>query len=167
MKPVTLSLLSILLVATAAHAEQHPMLARVTAYWKSEGSGLRAFWNGARLQAGHCAVDPKKIPYGSKVIFPDTTCLAVDTGPDVVNRKAARVSGRSVAQRSAIVIDRFFNTKAEAQAWMAEHSPFITVQVETPQDRHGARSTSSSFKLSLGLDAPVHEHLAIAAEPLP
>jgi hypothetical protein len=42
-----------------------------------------------------CAVDPKKIPYGSKVVFPDATCVAVDTGSAVVNRKAARLSGRT------------------------------------------------------------------------
>jgi 3D (Asp-Asp-Asp) domain-containing protein len=167
MKSVTLFLLSILFIAHAANAEQRSVLARVTAYWKAEGCGLRACWNGARLRAGHCAVDPKKIPYGSKVIFPDATCLAVDTGPDVVNRKAARSSGRTAAQRAAIVIDRFFDTRAEAEKWMAAHGAFMTVQVESPEDRHVARSTSSSFQLSLGLDAPVHEHVALATKPLP
>ena len=38
----------------------------------------------------HCAVDPKKIPYGSKIFFHDAECMAVDSGPAVVNRKAAR-----------------------------------------------------------------------------
>src|SRR5262249_48228871 len=90
---------------------EHSPLARVTVYWRSEGSGEHASWNGARLSQEHCAVDPKKIPYGSKVAFSDATCMAVDTGPDVVNRKAARVSGRNAAERNAIVVDRFFETK--------------------------------------------------------
>ncbi len=153
-----------LVIANTASAEQHSVLARVTTYWKSEGSGVRASWNGQRLRSGHCAVDPKKIPYGSKVIFPDTTCLAVDSGPDVINRKAARCSGHNATQRSAIVIDRFFETRAEAQTWMAAHGPFMTVQIEAPE--HRARSTSS-FKLSLGLDAPVSDHVAITNKPLP
>ena len=87
---------------------EHARLARVTVYWPGEGSGKSAAWNGAQLREDHCAVDPKKIPYGSKVIFGDSDCMAVDTGSDVVNRKAARVCGRSAPERDAIVIDRFF-----------------------------------------------------------
>jgi hypothetical protein len=60
-------------------------LARVTVYWPTEGSGKSAAWNGAQLREYHCAVDPKEIPYGSKVTFDDGECIAVDTGPDVVN----------------------------------------------------------------------------------
>jgi hypothetical protein len=59
------------------------------------------------LREGHCAVDPKRIHYGSKVIFSHAACVAVDTGPDVVSRKAARSGGRQPAERKAIVIDRF------------------------------------------------------------
>jgi 3D (Asp-Asp-Asp) domain-containing protein len=86
----------------------HSTLARVTVYWSGDGSGDHASSNGARLRESHCAVDPKKIPYGSKVVFPDAVCVAVDCGSDVINRKAARFSGRNVAERNAIVIDRFF-----------------------------------------------------------
>jgi hypothetical protein len=88
-------------------AEEHSALARVTVYWHGKASGANAAWNGAPLREGHCAVDPKKIPYGSKVVFNDAECVAVDSGPDVVNRKAARVSGRNAAERNAIVIDLF------------------------------------------------------------
>jgi hypothetical protein len=35
----------------------------------------------------------------------------------VVNRKAARSCGRKAAERNAIVIDRFFDTKQKALAW--------------------------------------------------
>ena len=118
--------------ACGRNLEDQLTLARVTVYWRSEGSGEHASWNGARLSEQHCAVDPKKIPYGSKVAFPDATCVAVDTGPDVVNRKAARVSGRNAAERNAIVIDRFFDTKEKALAWAKAHPHFMTVQIRTP-----------------------------------
>src|SRR5207237_5870350 len=97
-----------LLFACQALADGHSVLTCVTVYWHREGSGEHASWNGTRLREGHCAVDPKRIPYGSKVIFPDAACVAVDTGPDVVSRKAARSCGRQQAERKAIVIDRFF-----------------------------------------------------------
>jgi hypothetical protein len=88
-------------------SEEHSALARVTVYWRGRASGAGAAWNGARLREGHCAVDPKKISYGSKVVFHDAECVAVDTGPAVVDRKAARSCGRGAAERKAIVIDRF------------------------------------------------------------
>jgi|SRR5262249_48270501 len=120
-----------LLVACQPFTSQRSTLARVTVYWRSEGSGQHASSNGVRLHEAHCAVDPKKIPYGSKVVFSDATCLAVDTGPDVVNRKAARLSGRNASERSAIVIDRFFDTKQKALAWARAHPHFMTVQILT------------------------------------
>ena len=110
-----------LLFACQPLTNERSTLARVTVYWRGEGSGEQASSNGARLRESHCAVDPKKIPYGSKVAFPDATCVAVDTGPAVVNRKAARSSGRNEAERNAIVIDRFFDTKQKAVAWVKAH----------------------------------------------
>src|SRR4030095_6132866 len=94
------------LLSFACHlfATDRTALARVTVYWPGEGSGRSAAWNGAQLREDHCAVDPKKIPYGSKVIFTDGECKAIDTGPDVVKRKAARLFGRTAAERNAIVI---------------------------------------------------------------
>ncbi len=121
----------VLLFACQALAGEHSALARITVYWHGEGSGEHASWNGARLRNGHCAVDPKKIPYGSKVVFPDAACVAVDCGPDVVNRKAARSCGRNSAERNAIVIDRFFDTKQKALAWVKAHPHFMTVRILT------------------------------------
>jgi 3D (Asp-Asp-Asp) domain-containing protein len=123
--------LGLLLVSPIFAAEQST-LARVTAYWHGEGSGEDAAWNGARLRDGHCAVDPKKIPYGSQVVFHDAECVAVDSGPAVVNRKAARLFGRNPAERNAIVIDRFFDTKQKALAWVKANPHFMVVQVRTP-----------------------------------
>jgi 3D (Asp-Asp-Asp) domain-containing protein len=121
-----------LLLVSPMFAGEHSAFARVTVYWHREGSGANAAWNGARLRDGHCAVDPKKIPYGSQVVFRDAECLAVDSGPDVVNRKAARVSGRSAAERNAIVIDRFFDTKQNALAWAKANPHFMVVQIRIP-----------------------------------
>jgi len=120
------------LLAWQAFAAEHSALARVTVFWPREGSGANAAWNGERLRERHCAVDPKKIPYGSKVVFPDATCVAVDTGPAVVRRKAARSCGRTAAERNAIVIDRFFDTREKALAWAKANPHFMMVGVRTP-----------------------------------
>ena len=109
-------------------------LARVTVYWPGEGSGNSAAWNGVRLRENHCAVDPKKIPYGSKISFGDAECMAVDTGPAVVKGKAARSSGRTTAERNAIVVDRFFESKQRALTWAGAHPHFMMVRVETGQN---------------------------------
>ena len=125
----------VLSFACQLFASDRTALARVTVYWPGEGSGKSAAWNGARLREDHCAVDPKKIPYGSKVIFGDSECVAVDTGPDVVNRKAARVCGRTAPERDAVVIDRFFYTRQKALAWIKAHPHFMTVRVCTPNTK--------------------------------
>src|SRR5262249_38708633 len=100
--------------------------------WHNESSGANAAGTGARLRDGHCAVDPKKIPYGSKVVFPDATCVAADSGPDIVNRKAARSCGKNAAERNAIVIDRVFDTEQKVLAWARAHPHFMTVRIEPP-----------------------------------
>lgn len=132
MKQIIMAVGLALLFAWQGFAGEHSALARVTVYWHSKASGANAAWNGAQLREGHCAVDPKKIPYGSKVAFHDAECVAVDTGPDVVNRKAARSCGRSSAQRDAIVIDRFFQTKQKALAWANANEDFMTVRILMP-----------------------------------
>src|SRR5437588_7848414 len=108
------------LFAASAFAREESLLARITVYWPGEGQ-VRACSNGARLRSGHCAVDPKRIPFGSRVLFPDTACIAVDSGSAVVSRKAARVTGRNTSQRNALVIDRFFDSKEAALAWECSH----------------------------------------------
>ena len=132
MKCLILAVGFVLVFAYQTFAAEHLAFARITVYWHREGSGEHASWNGDRLQNGHCAVDPKRIPYGSKVVFPDATCVAVDSGPGVVSRKAARSCGRNAAERNAIVIDRFFDTKQQAVAWTRAHPHFMTVRILTP-----------------------------------
>lgn len=125
----------IFLSAASLFAREESILARITVYWPGEGQ-LRACSNGVRLRAGHVAVDPKRIPSGSHVIFPDAECIAVDSGPGVVNRTAARACARSAAQREAIVIDRFFESKAAALSWAGAHPQFMTVHVQSAESAH-------------------------------
>jgi 3D (Asp-Asp-Asp) domain-containing protein len=130
----------VLLFAASAFAAENSLLARITVYWPGEGQ-VRACSNGVRLRNGHCAVDPKRIPYGSHVIFPDADCVAVDSGPGVVNRMAARACGRTLAQRNAIVIDRFFESKEAALSWSRAHSQFMTVRVVEPGSSGESKTT--------------------------
>ena len=135
-----------LLVAPGISARQHSVreqsvLARITVYWASGGGGSDRWTRqhqsaiGARLRAGHCAVDPRRIPYGSKVTLPDGPLLAVDTGSAVVSRKAARRSGRTALERSAIVVDRFFETKRQALNWASRNPSFMLVQISPPNSQ--------------------------------
>jgi 3D (Asp-Asp-Asp) domain-containing protein len=121
--------------ASAAFAREESILACVTSYWAAEGSKYAG--TGRRLRPGHCAVDPKRIPYGSKVVFPDAVCTAVDTGTAVISRKAARLCGRTASQLKAIVVDRFFETKLEADAWSNAHSEFMMLRVVPPGSGSG------------------------------
>jgi len=129
----------IFLLACQLFANEQSTLARVTVYWHGEGSGENAAWNGTPLREEHCAVDPNRIPYGSKVVFPDAECVAVDSGPDVINRKAARLCGRKAAERNAIVIDRFFDSKQKALEWAQTHPHFMTVRILTPDAKLAGR----------------------------
>jgi hypothetical protein len=125
-------LIGLFLTIQTAYAAEQPTLARVTTYWREEGQ-LRAAWNGARLRNGHCAVDPKKIPYGSRIQLGNEQLIAVDTGPAVVSRKAARLSGRNAAERNAVVVDRYFETKSQAVAWEKSHPHFMKMRVLSPR----------------------------------
>lgn len=139
MKRLTLLLLLGTVGAACGYYRDNSLLARVTVYWARGGRGsdrysrLHKSATGQRLQAGHCAVDPRRIPYGSKVVLPDGTTLnAVDTGSAVRNRKAARKLGRTTDERNAIVIDKFFETKQQALIWANSNPPFVNVKVVQP-----------------------------------
>jgi len=158
------------LFAASVYAGEDSFLARITVYWPGEGQ-LRACSNGARLRAGHCAVDPKRIPYGSHVLFPDATCIAVDSGPAVVSRKAARVTGRTISQRNAIVIDRFFESKEAALSWESRHPHFMTLRVVPPGSRHESSETVARLngveKVSAFMPIKAIPKQAAPGSPLP
>ena len=156
MKRFLTAFIFVLLVAPAGFAREQSVLARITVYWASGGGGSDR-WSrrhicatGVRLAAGHCAVDPRHIPYGSKVILPDATLVAVDTGSAVVSRKAARCAGRTALERGALVIDRFFETKQQALSWANRNPYFMFVRVSTPDFR-----TTSPSRLPTTAPGPV------------
>jgi 3D (Asp-Asp-Asp) domain-containing protein len=137
---VSLMMISVLPSGFAAYARDNSLLARVTVYWARGGRGSDRYTRqhksatGQRLQQGHCAVDPRRIPYGSRVVMPDGTTLnAVDTGSAVRNRKAARKSGHTINERNAIVIDKFFETKRQALTWANTNPSFVSVKVIPPK----------------------------------
>jgi len=141
MKRFLIAFVLVLLLTPAGFAREQSVLARVTVYWASGGRGSDRWTRrhvcstGVRLAAGHCAVDPRRIPYGSKVILPDATLLAVDTGSAVISRKAARRSGRTALERGALVVDRFFETKQQALSWAQRNPYFMFVRVSPPDFR--------------------------------
>jgi hypothetical protein len=134
MKRIFFPLGLLLALVSPTVADDQSRIVRVTTYWREEGQS-RAAYNGSKLREGHCAVDPKKIPYGSKVILPGDELIAVDTGPAVVSRKAARLCGRTSAERDAVVVDRYFETKAMALAWEKSHPHFMTARIVPPESR--------------------------------
>lgn len=119
------------------------ILARVTVYW-AYGKGTDA-WSakrqsstGARLECGqHAAVDPKVIPYGSKLKLQKNgrpiLVKAVDTGGAVKQRKAAIAMAKTPSQRKAPVVDLFFAHKSDALAYANSHPAYQWVDVQLPQ----------------------------------
>jgi 3D (Asp-Asp-Asp) domain-containing protein len=177
MKTTIHAFLFLLLFAPVSHAVEQSVLARVTVYWASGGRGSDRWTRrhvcstGQRLRVGHCAVDPRRIPYGSKVTLPDGTLLAVDTGSAVRNRKAARRSGRTAFERNALVIDRFFETKQEALNWARRNPYFMFVRISPPDFRSGPsfaqpRKTAQSANL-LPASAPAPFQVANTPRPSP
>ena len=150
--------LAVLFSPAATFAREQSILARVTVYWASGGRGSDRWTRrhicstGTRLRAGHCAVDPRRIPYGSKVTLPDATLLAVDTGSAVRSRRAARRSGRTALERNALVVDRFFETKQQALGWARRNPYFMLIRVTPPTSR--VSSLSSNFRSRPNASAP-------------
>jgi 3D (Asp-Asp-Asp) domain-containing protein len=137
-----ISIFAFVFIVTSAFARDQSQLARVTVYWASGGRGSDHYTRqhkcatGLRLRDGHCAVDPRHIPYGSQVVLADGTKLAaVDTGSAVRSRRAARRAGRTANERNAIVVDRFFETKRQAMTWAQTHPMFMPVKVVPPNLR--------------------------------
>ena len=106
-------------------------LARVTAYWPEDGdyyTRRRMSSTGLSLRDGHCAVDPRVIPYGSTVKIPGVgEFVAVDTGSAVVSRRAARVVGRTSDERNALVVDVYCSSRSKARALVASAPRFAVI----------------------------------------
>lgn len=111
-----------LLFTPVVNAKEY--LARVTYYWTGHITSL-----GKKPVAGHTiAVDPKIIPYGSRVHIPkmQKTYVASDTGKWVKSRLAARKLGKP----EAIVVDVYCSSKGEATKLIKRHPMFMKVIVE-------------------------------------
>ena len=108
----------------------------MTAYWAAEGDYYTERCisaTGVRLHDGHCAVDPNIIPYGSVVEIAGVgKFLAVDTGSAVISRTAAREGGHTSAERNAIVVDLFFQSRKEGEKFAAAASKFVSISWWTP-----------------------------------
>jgi 3D (Asp-Asp-Asp) domain-containing protein len=122
--------------ANPGHATAGGRLARVTAYWAAEGdyyTGQGISSTGVRLHDGHCAVDPKIIPYGSIVEIAGVgRYLAVDTGSAVISRTAAREGGHTSEERNAIVVDLYFESRVDGEKFAASASKYVSISWWTP-----------------------------------
>lgn len=137
-----------------AWAPRKRVLARVTAYWANGGNTDR--WSaknesstGNRLICRHhVAVDPNVIPYGSKLIIQYNggriAVEAVDTGGDVKNRLAARKLGRTPQEKSAPVVDLFFQNREDAKEYTDTNPPFQWVDVIPPPNAYSQTLASRS-----------------------
>lgn len=120
-------LITLLSLSSMVLAEEY--LARVTYYWP--GSGGQVGYQTATGKRAVCgqsiAVDPRIIPYGSRVRIPQmgVTARAVDTGSAVKARTASRKLGKN-----NIVIDVFCSSAAVARARIKRYPMFMKVIVE-------------------------------------
>ena len=89
----------------------------VTCYWRGEDpdtSRLRSS-SGRRLVSGRSmASDPRVFNYGTKLVVGNREWVVVDTGRDVIAKKASRLNGH----RGVPVVDCFFNTEREAMRFL-------------------------------------------------
>jgi 3D (Asp-Asp-Asp) domain-containing protein len=123
------------LAAAATVPVPQGRLARLTAYWTDEDywTSQHMSSTGVHLHEGHCAVDPKLIPYGSVVQIPGMgNYVAVDTGSAVISRQAALGSAQTATQRQALVVDLFFESEKEAQQFASHMPAFVAVSWTKP-----------------------------------
>ncbi|MCE0497269.1 MAG: 3D domain-containing protein [Methylacidiphilales bacterium] len=110
----------------------------MTAYWASEGdhyTSLGISSTGIHLHDGYCAVDPRIIPYGSVVTITGLgKYLAVDTGSAVISRQAARETGHTSAERAALVIDLYFESRRDGENFAETGPKFALITWQTPSE---------------------------------
>jgi 3D (Asp-Asp-Asp) domain-containing protein len=119
-----MKLLKLILVMFAsmnfAHSQTYN--ARVTYYWDEcqTSTGAKPTVNKT------IAVDPKIIPYKSKVFIPKMgkTFLAQDTGSAVKSRTASRKLGKS-----NIVVDIYCKNEKEAQSYIRKFPMFMEIKI--------------------------------------
>lgn len=113
-------ILALLLACNLCHAQTY--MARVTYYW----DGYQTSTGAKPTINKTIAVDPKIIPYKSKVFIPKMgkTFLAQDTGSAVKSRRASRKLGKS-----NIVVDIYCKSKKEAESYIRKYPMFMEIKV--------------------------------------
>jgi hypothetical protein len=80
--------------------------------------------------------------------------------------------GRRSAERNALVVDRFFETKQQALTWANSHPPFMSLQVVQPNQQIGLPLPKPSIvpanapRLASNTTSAAQESLPIARNPL-
>ena len=110
-----------------AYPKAKKVMARLTTYSKNEKGGDRDTRRGISstgkplLNEYSAAIDPKLIPYNSKIIIPSLNMklIAQDTGKDVRSRKASKKTGRNEP-----IVDIFFDREKDARIF-ANNNPKV------------------------------------------
>ena len=104
-------------------------IARVTYYWPGGGgqSGKKTSTGNIARSNKTMAVDPKIIPYGSKITIPkmNKVFVAHDTGSAIKKRTASKKLGKN-----NIVVDVFCENSKEAMCKIKTYPMFMTIKVE-------------------------------------
>ena len=113
-------ILMLMLVANNAFAQTYT--ARVTYYW----DGCKTSTGAKPTINKTIAVDPKIIPYNSKVFIPKMgkTFLAQDTGSAIKSRTASRKLGKR-----NIVVDIYCKSKKEALTYIRKYPMFMEIKI--------------------------------------
>ena len=115
------------LLTTFCYSEEY--MARITYYWPNNGGqvGYQTSTGKKPICGKTVAVDPKIIPYGSRVKIPQMglTTTAIDTGSAVKARSASKKLGKN-----NIVIDVFCANFKIAQQRIKNYPMFMKVIVE-------------------------------------
>lgn len=121
-KTFTLKTLVFIFILFSGNLFATNVVARVTYYWgcKNTSTGNKP------LSGKTIAVDPKIIPYGSKIIIPQMgqTFIAHDTGGAVKSRLASRRHGRN-----NIVVDIFCHSEAQARQYIKRYPMFMPIKI--------------------------------------
>lgn len=104
-------------------------MARITAYWPGEDKWTSRGQTSTGAPLVHkttAAIDPRIIPYGSRIHIPklDMNLVAADTGSAVKKRIASRRSGGNEP-----IIDIYFKSRREASKFLANlDSPIFEIK---------------------------------------